>query len=41
MEMRVTFTYAENGQAVEFERQSLKMFEAVGGKVEIERPDGV
>lgn len=40
MEMRSTFTYTEGGQAVEFERQSVRMFEAVGGNLEIERPDG-
>ena len=41
MEMRATFTYTEDGQSIKFERQSLKMFEAVGGKLEISRPAGV
>ena len=39
--MKTTFTYTEGGESIEFERQSLKSFEAVGGTLEIQPPPGV
>ncbi len=41
MEMRATFTFAEGGEKLEFERHSTKSFEAVGGQLTIEAPDEV